>query len=205
MSLTGKEECINDASSPLPPKVSSLKDPRAGFDLFKVWTQYETLAMHFNDLLMRLRSQSLAAVAAFATAAGVLIKTESVGVDFRWGFMSAVFSCLFVFWIAIWILDLWYYNRLLLGAVEALLVIERASLEGDRILGVNLSVQIEAAVRRRRKGSWKRCKGIWVFYFIVCLLLLTATGLSIRGFGGTETGQRVMRGTPFEKPTTKSP
>ena len=35
--------------------------------LFEVWVKYEEITMHFNDLLIKLRTQALAAVAALAT------------------------------------------------------------------------------------------------------------------------------------------
>lgn len=106
--------------TPTPPATPPLR----GFDRFEVWKEYEALSQHFNDLLMRLRSQSLAAVATFATAASVLSKADAVGTDLRWGSLVVVFSSLAVFWLAIWLLDFLYYNRLLLGAVSALKEIE---------------------------------------------------------------------------------
>src|SRR5664280_1831888 len=38
-----------------------------GWPLKDVWEKYEDIAMHFNDLLIRLRTQALAAVAAIST------------------------------------------------------------------------------------------------------------------------------------------
>jgi hypothetical protein len=71
-----------------------------GFDLFEVWKEYQKIATHFNDLLIRIRSQSLAAVATFATIAGVLVKGESINADLRWGALTAVFGILSIFWVA---------------------------------------------------------------------------------------------------------
>jgi hypothetical protein len=51
-----------------PPVIPAARD----FDLFELWKEYEGLSQHFNDRLMRLRSQSLAAVATFAIGASVL-------------------------------------------------------------------------------------------------------------------------------------
>jgi hypothetical protein len=168
-----------------------VKPVEPGFDLFEVWKKYEELAQHFNDLLMRLRSQSLGAVAAFATAASVLLKGDAIGTDFRWGSLVAVFSSLSVFWLAIWMLDFLYYNRLLLGAVDALEKIEDESTRRNRIFEINLSTRIEAVVARRmkyveekrdvhgkKKSSLKRAKGLWWFYGLVMGLLLLATGIS---------------------------
>jgi hypothetical protein len=38
-----------------------------GWPVFEVWTKYEDIAMHFNDLLIRLRTQALGAIAALGT------------------------------------------------------------------------------------------------------------------------------------------
>jgi hypothetical protein len=46
-----------------------------GWPLKDVWEKYEDIAMHFNDLLIRLRTQALAAVAAISTLATIFGKT----------------------------------------------------------------------------------------------------------------------------------
>jgi hypothetical protein len=53
--------------------------------------------------------------------------------DFRWGSLLAMFAFLTGFWIAIWLLDFLYNNRLLLGTVDALKAIEERSENGNRI------------------------------------------------------------------------
>jgi hypothetical protein len=162
-----------------PPPVAP---PQPGFDLFEVWKQYEALSQHFNDLLMRLRSQSLAAVATFATAASVLLKADAIGADFRWGSLLAVFGSLSVFWIAIWLLDFLYYNRLLLGTVAALLEIEKQSKVGNRISEINLSTLIKKAVERPRETGLRTLKGLWWFYVLVSAVLVLATAISVYEF-----------------------
>jgi hypothetical protein len=154
-----------------------------------VWKEYEELAQHFNDLLMRLRSQSLAAVATFATAASVLLKADAIGTDVRWDTLAVVFGSLAVFWLAIWLLDFFYYNRLLLGAVDALEEIERESEKGEnRVFKINLSTLIEEAVvkgpkrtasARTKKNSLKRSKGLVLFYGLVMLLLVGMISLAL--------------------------
>ena len=104
------ETSMNDSPTPPMPR-----EPK--FDTFEVWKEYQKIAMHFNDLLMRLHSQSLAAVAAFAALAGVILRTD-VDPTLRWDALVGVFGVLLLFWIAIWILDFAYYNRLLIGAPQ---------------------------------------------------------------------------------------
>jgi len=81
--------------------------------------------MHFNDLIVRLRIQSIGGIAALATILGIVLKR---GYDksetFNYGLAILAITCLILFWIAIWILDLRYYNRLLEGSVNAILEIE---------------------------------------------------------------------------------
>jgi hypothetical protein len=160
----------------------------AGFPLFETWKQYERVAMHFNDLLLKIRTQSLAAVATVATVAGVVLRSEGVTPHVRWGMLSALFGALTVFWIAIWILDFCYYNRLLLGAVDALLAVEKASTSGRRIGHLDLSTRIEATVRRSEPRSPADDrggeKGRWAFYLLVFAVLAVATVVCIQRFGG---------------------
>jgi len=161
---------------------SSDQPPR--FDLFEVWKECQKIATHFNDLLIRIRSQSLAAVATFATIAGVLVKGESINADLRWGALTAVFSILSIFWLAIWFLDFTYYNRLLLGAVNALIEIEEASRSNVHITQLILSTKIVASVKkgisRRSNKYWAGEKiGRWVFYSLVFVVLLSGTMVSL--------------------------
>ena len=80
-------------------------DPLPEFCRYSLWKEYEGVAMHFNDLLMRLCSQSLAAVAAFAAIASAILRSSNESVPL-WGAMTGVFGLLILFWIAIWVLDL---------------------------------------------------------------------------------------------------
>jgi hypothetical protein len=127
------------------------------FDRFEVRKEYEGVAMHFNDLIIRLRSQSLGAVAAFATS------------GFRWELLTGAFGLLIVFWIAILVLDLGYYNRLLIGSVKALKAIEVSSLNSPRIDRLVLSTTIEdAVIDHMNTGSPAQV----IFYMMVLFALL---------------------------------
>jgi hypothetical protein len=83
-----------------------------------------------------------------------------------------VFAGLLLFWIAIWILDFCYYNRLLIGAVSALLELEEHSKKGRRIEHINMSTLIGKAVARKIKHRLGPTMGMWCFYGIVGLALL---------------------------------
>ena len=161
---------------------------RPTFDLFCVWKEYEGVAMHFNDLLLRIRSQSLAAVAAFATVAGVLLQSEAIDQRFRWGALTAVFVALGVFWIAIWVLDFTYYNLLLIGAVRALTSVEALSSKGEALTEITLSTEIERAVVQGSKERVSVAIGRWSFYVLVFMVLGTGAAISTRQYLNVEKG-----------------
>jgi hypothetical protein len=71
--------------------------PASGIPLFETWKEYQRIAMHFNDLLMRLRSQSLAAVGGLASVAGYAFKGDSGATITNWHALFAAFSALCVF------------------------------------------------------------------------------------------------------------
>ena len=125
------------------------------FDLFTVWKEYEAIAMHFNDLLLKIRTQSLAAVAAFGTAAGLLLRGENISHELRWGALTAVFSSpLCVFWVAIWIPDFAYWQ----SAVTPERLKHSSGLKGkakksNRTSGIYISTLIEQAVARRKPAE----------------------------------------------------
>jgi hypothetical protein len=67
---------------------------------FEVWKKYEEVAMHFNDLLIRLRTQALGGVTAIATLAAVIVRGD-IASDLRWDVLTASFFFLTIFWIAV--------------------------------------------------------------------------------------------------------
>src|ERR1700726_4191555 len=109
----------------------------------ELWDKYEDIAMHFNELLIRLRTQALGAVATIVTAAGFLVGRGSASVtDEPWWAVSAVSLLLLIAWCTLWMIDLFYYCKLLRGAVNSLLKLERES-EGM----IDLSTNIERLFR----------------------------------------------------------
>ncbi|MGC2075675.1 MAG: hypothetical protein WA728_06515 [Xanthobacteraceae bacterium] len=155
-----------------------------GWPVFELWQKYEDVAMHFNDLLIRLRTQALGAVAALTTIIGVFAKA---GEDRHtsWEMVAFAFAILFVFWLAIWIIDFCYYNRLLKGAVAALLDVEEQSKTKLRLQPIDMSTKIEAAVAGRLKREpqeptqWQLGRGSWFFYGLVGLTLLGGFAFSL--------------------------
>ena len=144
-----------------------------------LWKEYEGVAMHFNELLIRLRTQALGGVAAISAITGFLSSTkeaQTVSGLSSMRLLETVFLVLSVFWVAFSCLDFFYYRLLLNGAVEAILDLEKET-------GINLSTKID-----QRLGYWKRnskdnfgikiFKWLWrtagqtLFYVIVLSILL---------------------------------
>jgi hypothetical protein len=152
------------------------------------------VAKHLNDLLIRLRTQALGGVAAISAFATIITKGDLIP-SLRWELLIGVLLLLVFFWVAVWILDALYYNRLLYGAVTAILEIEQASQKGEPVSGLRLSTRIEQAVAKGRASAGERqdrpttgCTAIrggvpvHTFYALVLAALLVGLVLSSLAF-----------------------
>jgi hypothetical protein len=155
-----------------------------GLPLFEVWKKYEEVAMHFNDLLMRLRIQALAGVAALAVLAGIFSNVKTYNFHGTWLIAAGAFGALCLLWVAIWVLDMLYYNRLLIGSVVAIIDLEEKSKETTTISRLEISSIIEKSVWNKLpapiglRSRWYLLRGVILFYLIVFFTLLTGLYLS---------------------------
>jgi hypothetical protein len=141
-------------------------------DLQTLWAKYEDIAMHFNDLLMRLRSQALAGIAAISTLVGIFTKDGVSGIQADWMIATAIFVALALFWIAIWCLDLLYYNRLLMGAVGALVDLEEKSKSNFvHFDGIHMSTRIVAEFKSQ--ANYAGFRGVLIFYTLVFATIIS--------------------------------
>lgn len=143
----------------------------------KLWCKYEDIAMHFNDLLIQLRTRSLAGIAAVAALIGVFADNLNDDPFVNWVIVTALFSSLSVIWIAIFFLDIFYYNRLLSGSVAAILELEKSTKtptpKCEITLSTTISQEFDAAVPSGTNF------GVLVFYVLVFLLILAGLALSV--------------------------
>jgi hypothetical protein len=139
--------------------------------LISIWDKYENIAMHFNGLLIHLRTQALGAVATVVTAAGFLFTRSP---NEPWWAVFAVSLLLLLAWCTLWMIDVCYYSRLLLGAVNALIKIEKQS-DG----ALDLSTQVQKLFGVPREDSARLNWQIYVFYMPIALFLFCATGVSL--------------------------
>lgn len=147
--------------------------------IFTVWKKYEDVAMHFNDLLIRLRIQALAGVAALAVLASIFSNVRTFNFQGTWMIAAAAFGGLCLIWLAIWTLDMLYYNRLLIGSVVAIIELEEKSKAETHIKHFDLSTRIQQSVWNKLPAPlpfysrWYLLRGVVAFYTIVFFTLLT--------------------------------
>jgi hypothetical protein len=159
-----------------------------GWPIYEVWKQYEQITMHFNDLLMRIRTQALGAVAALATIVGIFAKSSDAAAS--WELVAFAFFFLTFFWIAIWAIDTFYYNKLLVGAVVAVMDLEKLSKDKLYVQEIDISTKIEAAVSgglspdNFRQTAF-RSRGRVAFYSIVFLALVSGFVFSFCKYANT--------------------
>lgn len=150
-----------------------------GYDIFTVWKEYEAVAIHFNEIILKLRFQALGGVAALSALIGVVLKATLMP-EHLWPVLSVSFAVLCIFWVALAILDIFYYNRLLLGTVDAILRLEDESGAQQKYDRLELSTEIKRNVEGVGTKKWRASlRGPLAFYGLVLVALLGLFGLSV--------------------------
>ena len=124
-----------------------------------VWSKYEDVAIHFNDLIMRWRIQAIGGLLTLLTLAGFVVG-DAETLTTRYRAMLILAGTLSTAWVGVALIDLFYYRKLLSGAVDAIEEVETATRD------IRLSRLIER--RARTGGKWAP----FVFYACGWLPLL---------------------------------
>lgn len=136
----------------------------------ELWRHYEDVAMHFNELLIRLRTQALGALAAIVAAGGSYFGYFTGTHKTRpWPEITVISLLLLIAWCTIWFIDLNYYSRLLRGAVNALIQIEKDS-AGEIYLSTRIEEMFGVPEDTKRTLNFP----IKVFYVPVAAFLFCA-------------------------------
>lgn len=131
-----------------------------------LWFHYEEIAMHFNQLIIQYRLQLMGGAGAIGAVAAFLIQSRDHE-ERRYLMRSLVSFVMFFLLFAAAILDIAYYNKLLLGAVNALLEFEKAHPP------INMSTLIHAEV----EGFGTTAVLIWY-----AAILLPVAGFGLRSY-----------------------
>ena len=145
--------------------------------VFEVWKEYEAIARHFNELIMNLRVQALGGVAAASTVVGIFFCKDAESGALRWAALAIAFLVLAVLWAALAYLDLFYYNRLLLGAVDAIIELEESSVDIHEWPVLNLSTRTRASVSQIGMRWRPSVRAPVIHYSSVFLALLAVSAM----------------------------
>lgn len=143
----------------------------------KLWVEYEKIAIHFNGLLIQLRLRALAGIGAITTLASFVANKSG---EINWDVILFVSLGLMFAWVAIFILDYFYYHRLLQGAVVAIISLERST--KDMIPSIEISTKIENEIGRPETPA-PRVWAVLIFYGIVLVMLLGMCFYSLHNLG----------------------
>jgi hypothetical protein len=145
-----------------------------------IWKKAIDVQQHFNDLEMRIRATGVTILTAIFAATAVVLKDGAKAVSiFGNSFSSPAPLIIFaglVAWGAFYLVDRWWYHRLLHGSVEEAKRIE--DLTKDRPLKLNLSHAIGKASPIKIVSFGKFSIEIHtnlkidLFYFIIGLILV---------------------------------
>ena len=135
-----------------------------------VWKEYESISMHFNTLLIQLRIRALGGIGVVAAVLGFVSKSDT-SQGMQWTLIAYSMLALFFIWLAIFLIDVFYYNKLLLGAVSATIDLESNTDE-------KIDIKFSTSVKDYVEGKSQKFDNLWPiywFYGIVGFLLISSS------------------------------
>lgn len=157
-------------------QIPSLKAVAVTEDEARTWEKAEDVAIHFNEMILNFRLKAIGALTLAAGLVGTVLlnkgdkASEAVPSINYFSFALGMWF-LAVVWAAIMCLDLFYYHRLLLGAVADALRIEEIS--GGRL---HLSTEIKNKAEEGVTDSVAR----GLFYALPLAAMIVAGALAWR-------------------------
>jgi hypothetical protein len=146
-----------------------------------LWKKYEDVAMHFNDLIMRWRLHAMGGLAGLVTVAGFVVG-DAATLAARYRAMLILTGVLTFAWVAVALIDLLYYRKLLEGAVKALVELEGKYQKGGAI---NFSRRVSHSADEGAKLA------PWLFYGFGLIPLLLIISWAIYQLVGLPPGPEV--------------
>ena len=139
--------------------------------ILEEWKTVIQTQMHFNDMIMKMRTTVVTIVLAFFGAAAISLQYENLYLMIHdFSFHAAVLIITFGLGmlVGVFLLDYFYYYKMLLGAVERGYQIDQAYkdrlVDGVKMFG--LSTEIRDAIGRPHLSK----VFVWIFYGLVFAL-----------------------------------
>jgi len=133
----------------------------------KLWYHYEQIAMHFNELIIQYRLQIMGGAGALGAIGFFLAQADSITGPRRRYYRLMVSLFILIIVIGAFVLDVYYYSKLLAGAVEALLEFEKS----------NPPINMSTLIEKRLHGAAAIHVYIWYGSIILPLGLFTLWSL----------------------------
>ena len=140
--------------------------------LLEEWKVVMQTQMHFNDMIIKMRTAGLSVLIAVFGGAAIAIGQypdrfiEVAHRDFHVAAPIILFGLLL--WLAIFLIDYFYYHKCLLGAVQRGYQIDEAykerQIDGTRMYG--MTTLIRDAIGKPGMSKWY----IWGFYGLIALV-----------------------------------
>jgi len=140
--------------------------------ILSAWIKIVETQMHFNDMVMKVRNLAITLVLAVFGAAAYSIQTpiflNAHGREIHVAFFIICFGL--AGWVALWIIDVSHFHKLLRGAVEYGMELER-EYKGDPTLGkiLGMTTRITEHSRKWFGRDTSAAKKVAVFYLVVFL------------------------------------
>jgi len=151
------------------------KSPPAVDRAIRLWEKAVDVQQHFNNIEMKIRNFAIAVFAAFLGAAGLALK-EGLSVTFAGWAVPLASTVLIAGMFALapfYVMDRFWYHRLLYGAVEHAKTIEKRHVSHMPEIGLSMSISTASPWRIGRLEIHSSSK-IAIFYGLLVVILLAA-------------------------------
>lgn len=156
---------------------------RVDDQLYTYWAKCEDVAIHFNELIIKMRTQVLSTITIIGTLLGVLSRMPEQGSPHNT--IAIGFALLLLAWLGVGCIDALYYGRLLKGAVDEIVRVEEMTKGAIQLSKkIDTSCGVKHLPDGARSASWcggkhRHCNGAVfgriLFYSLPAVGLLGAT------------------------------
>ena len=162
-------------------------------DIIEIWKKTIDVQQHFNDIELRIRNLAITLIVAVLGVVAYSIK-EAMNVSlfnhtFPMG--SLILAGALPAWLAFYFMDRFWYHRLLLGAVDHALCLEKSRPE----LGLSIAIGKRSPLKILRRWEMRSTQKVDALYLLGALLIVGCSlALFLSGDGKTDQSSQ----TPIE-------